>query len=121
MPRELSAKDIHLLRILAPGCEETTCGSSGTTFRSVLPLVAQHFAFDEDDFRARITRLNNSDPEYLIGCIRNGSESLGCIRPAFVRIFVELVAERLGFETTKEVIESYAESRKCEDVIPSPL
>jgi len=120
MPRELSAKDIHLLKILAPECEGTTCGSSGTTFRSILPPVAQHFATNEDDFRARITRLNNSDLEYLVGCVRNGSESLGCIKPAFVRVFVELVAKRLGFETAEEVIEYYVESRECEEVIPSP-
>jgi hypothetical protein len=115
MPRELSAKDIQLLRILAPECEGTTCGSSGIRFRSVLPPVAQHFASDEDDFRARIARLDNSDLEYLIGCIRNRSESLGCIRPAYVRIFVELVAERLGFGTAEEVIEVYVETGECDD------
>jgi hypothetical protein len=115
MPRELSAKDLHLLRILAPEWEETTCGSSGIMFRSVLPPVAQHFATDEDDFRSRITRLNNSDLEYLIGCIRNGSESLGCIRPAYVRVFVELVAERLGFDMAEEVIEVYVETGECDD------
>ena len=120
MPRELSAKDMHLLKVLAPECEGTTCGSSGIMYRSVLPPVAQHFATDEDDFRARIARLDNSDFEYLVGCIRNGSESLGCIRPTYVRIFVELVAERLGFEIAEEVIESYVESRECEDVISSP-
>lgn len=119
MPRELSARDIRLLKILVPECEGTTCGSSGIMFRSVLPPVAQHFATDEDDFRARIARLDNSDLEYLVGCIRNGSESLGCIRPAYARVFVEMIAERLGFDTAEEVIGFYVEAGECDEV-PSP-
>jgi hypothetical protein len=88
-------------------------------FRSVLPPGAQHFANDENDFREKIARLDISDLEYLVGCIRNGSESLGCIRPAYARVFVEVIAERLGFDPAEEVIEVYVEAGECDEV-PSP-
>ncbi|MBP1929125.1 hypothetical protein J2741_001672 [Methanolinea mesophila] len=116
MPRELSARDLQILKVLAPECSEITCTSSGIAYRSILPPVAQHFATDAEDFRARISRLDDTDLEYLVECIRDGRESLGCIPPDRVKAFVERVAERIGFGPAEEVIERYVESRECEDV-----
>ena len=43
MPRELSEKDIAILKKLAPECGDLTCSGSGHMFHSILPPVSNHF------------------------------------------------------------------------------
>ncbi len=43
MPRELSDKDIAILKKLAPECGDLTCSGSGHMFHSILPPVSNQF------------------------------------------------------------------------------
>jgi hypothetical protein len=108
MPRELSQRDQLLLKKLAPECTELICQGSGVPFHSLLPPVANHFAQDEADFRERIGRLDDGDLRYLVDLVLTGEESLGCVPPDFLEIFLWRVAERLGNDAAVRIVESAA-------------
>jgi len=108
MPRELSDRDREILKKLAPECTELICQGSGVPFRSLLPPVANHFARDEADFRERIGRLTDEDLRYLADLVLTGEESLGCVPPDFLEIFLWQVAEHLGNDTAVRIVESAA-------------
>ena len=115
MPRDLSERDREILRRLAPECDEETCGGSGLAFRSILPPVANHFARDEADFANRIGRLSDDDLRYLAALILDGAESLGCVPPEFLSLFLQRVADRLGRKQAEDIVLFYAESGGCGD------
>jgi hypothetical protein len=108
MPRELSDRDREILTKLAPECTGLICQGSGVPFRSLLPPVANHFARDEADFRERIERLSDEDLRYLADLVLTGEESLGCVPPDFLEIFLWQVAERLGNDAAVQIVESAA-------------
>jgi hypothetical protein len=114
MPRELSEKDIVILKKLAPECGDLTCSGSGHMFHSILPPVSNHFAEDADDFLARINRLSDEDLTYLAEMIENGEESMGCLPVEDVDSFVKLVHDRLSEEVAKKVIAAYESGYECE-------
>ena len=87
MPRDLSEKDIGILKKLAPECGELTCSGSGHMFHSILPPVSNHFSEDTDDFIRRISRLSDEELRYIIDLIRKGEESLGCLPAEDVQEF----------------------------------
>jgi hypothetical protein len=113
MARELSEKDWTLLKILAPECDAVVCISSGFVYRSILPPVANHYANDEQDFLERLSRLSDEDLQYLVSLVTDGSESLGCVEPAYAEAFVELVRRRLGSEAAESVLGVYEEADEC--------
>ncbi|MGB3907423.1 MAG: hypothetical protein WBL02_03205 [Methanomethylovorans sp.] len=102
MPRDLSQKDIDLLKLLAPECKGLDCAGSGASYRSILPPLANHFASDEHDFRKRLEKLSTEDLQYLLSLTKNGDESLNCVPPRYLLIFIDLVNERLKLSLTKE-------------------
>ncbi len=114
MPRDLTARDREILKLLAPECEEEICSGSGHAFLSILPPVANHYARDEEDFSARIARLPDGDLEYLVELILDGRESLGCVPPDYIEIFLMRVAERLGNERAEEIVRQYTEGMECD-------
>lgn len=114
MPRELSEKDIAILKKLAPECGELTCSGSGHMFHSILPPVSNHFAQDAADFEERIARLSDEELAYIADLIQKGKESLGCIAVEDVDTFVKLVDDRLGADTAKKVISAYESGYECE-------
>jgi hypothetical protein len=115
MPRELSSRDLDLLKKLAPECTEIVCSGSGFAFRSILPPLANHFAVDAADFRSRLDRLDPDDLSYLVTLIRDGSESMGCVPPEYAGVFLDIVSTKLDTRTAAEIIEIYENSRQCED------
>jgi hypothetical protein len=108
MPRELNDRDREILKKLAPECADLVCQGSGVPFRSLLPPVANHFARDDDDFRERIERLSDMELRYLADLVLSGDESLGCVPPDFLEIFLWRVAERLGNDAAVQIVESAA-------------
>lgn len=102
------------MKKLAPECSEEICAGSGHAFRSILPPVATHFATGEADFADRIGRLSDDDLRYLVDLIRDGGESLGCVPPELLSLFLQRVADRLGREQAEELVLLYAEERTCE-------
>jgi hypothetical protein len=114
MPRELSDRDRDILKKLAPECGEEICSGSGHAFLSILPPVANHFATSEADFSERIGRLTDDDLGYLVGLILDGRESLGCVPPDFIEVFLRRVAERLGNKTAVDIVNLYSEGAECE-------
>jgi hypothetical protein len=114
MPRELSQRDREILEKLAPECAEEICSGSGHAFRSILPPVANHFTTGEADFRERIERLSDEDLRYLVDLIMDGGESLGCIPPELLSIFLQRVAGRLGRKQAEEIVTLYAQAAECE-------
>lgn len=113
MPRELSDRDLEILRKLAPECTDLMCRGSGLTIRSLLPPLANHYTSDALDFVARLERLSDGELEYLLSLIRDGSESLGCVPPDYMSGFVDLMRTRLGMPAAAEVVEIYQSSAQC--------
>jgi hypothetical protein len=114
MPRDLSDKDIAILKKLAPECGDLTCSGSGHAFHSILPPVSNHFSEDSNDFIARIGRLSNDDLTYITELIKKGEESLGCLPVEDVEALVHLVHDRLSPMIAKNVIDAYESGYSCE-------
>lgn len=113
MARELDQKDIGILRVLAPECEEMICSGSGVEFRSILPPVANHYARDGEDFKSRLMKLTDDDVAYLVEKIRSGEESVTCVPPEFADILISEIARRQGKETALEVLTIYETADGC--------
>lgn len=114
MPRELTEKDLGILKKLAPECEGMVCAGSDHMFRSILPPVSNHYATDAKDFADRIGRLSDDDLRYLTGLIYSGEESLGCIAEEDLDSFILLVKERISPEEAKKVLNAYAAGGTCD-------
>ncbi len=114
MPRELTEKDITILKKLAPECGDLTCSGSGHMFHSVLPPVSNHFAQDGEDFFLRISRLSDDELIYLTDMIRKGEESLGCLPVEDFEALMRLIHERLAPEIAQKVIAAYESGGECE-------
>ncbi len=113
MARILSEKDIDLLKKLAPECEDLLCSGSGVPYRSILPPLANHYSEDAIDFHRRISGIPPVDLEYLISLILNGEESLGCVPPDYIVIFLRAVEGKLGEKTAATVRQKYEENHEC--------
>jgi hypothetical protein len=114
MPRELSERDIEILKKLAPEYSDLTCSGSGHRFHSILPPVSNHFSADERDFAERIGKLTDDELRYVIGLILNGEESLGCLQEEDLDSLLSLITDRLSNDETKKVIEAFASFGVCE-------
>ena len=113
MARILSEKDIDLLKKLAPECEGLLCAGSGVPYRSILPPLANHYSVDAIDFHRRVSGISAGDLEYLISLILSGEESLGCVPPDYIFIFLNVVEEKLGEDAAASVLQKYEENREC--------
>jgi hypothetical protein len=114
MPRELSDKDIEILKKLAPECGDLTCSGSGHMFHSILPPVSNHFAVDSEDFIQRISRLSDEDLIYITDMICKGEESMGCLPVEDIDALVHLIHDRLSPEIAQKVITAYESGGECE-------
>ncbi len=114
MPRELSERDIEILKKLAPECGDLTCSGSGHQFHSILPPVSNHFSEDSNDFTQRINRLTDEELTYLTDIIQKGEESMGCLPVEDVEAFVHIVHDRLSEEIAQKVISAYESGYECE-------
>lgn len=114
MPRDLSERDITILKKLAPECGDLTCSGSGHAFHSILPPVSNHFAKDDDDFKDRISRLSDEELTYITGLIQTGEESLGCLPVEDIESLVHVIHDRLSKEVAKRVIAAYESGSECE-------
>ena len=107
MARELSPRDLDILKIIAPECKGLECAGSNAPYRSILPPLSNHLAKNEEDFKNRLSLLNDTDLEYLLSLIRTGEESLGCVSPHYMKFFLELIEERFGKEKAGEIADIY--------------
>jgi len=114
MPRELSEKDIAILKKLAPECGDLACSGSGHAFHSILPPVSNHFVKDGADFAERISRLSDEELTYITGMIEKGEESMGCLPVEDVDALVKLIHDRLSPEIAQKVIRAYESGYECE-------
>ena len=114
MPRELSEKDIAILKKLAPECGDLTCSGSGHMFHSILPPVSNHFAEDSVDFVQRISRLSDEELTYITDMICKGEESMGCLPVEDIDALVHLIHDRLSPEIAQKVITAYESGGECE-------
>jgi hypothetical protein len=114
MPRELSEKDIAIVKKLAPECGDLTCSGSGHMFHSILPPVSNHFAQDSEDYIQRINRLSDDELIYIVEMIQKGEESMGCLPVEDVDAFVHLVHDRLSPEMAQKVIAAYEGGGECQ-------
>ncbi|MDW7732751.1 MAG: hypothetical protein SCH66_10035 [Methanolobus sp.] len=113
MARELSVKDIEILKKLAPECAGLECSGSRAPYRSILPPLSNHFATDAEDFTRRISVLDDNELIYLISLIKSGEESLGCVQPHYMEVFLDLIENRLGTETAQEIMGIYMAGQEC--------
>jgi hypothetical protein len=115
MARTLSPRDLEILKKLAPELDDPLCPASGHEFFSILPPVANHFATDDLDFIERVKRLTPDELAYLVGLILNGSESVGCIPPESLILFVEHIADVISLEAAEKIVTIYQFGASCED------
>jgi len=113
MPRDLTKKDIDILKKLAPEFSGTDCSESGHMFRSILPPVSNHFSADGKDFAARIARLSSEELQYIADRIIAGEESLGCLPEEDLDSFIGLVKERISPDLAKKILKAYAAGESC--------
>lgn len=113
MPRELSKKDIEILKKLAPECGDASCSGSGHMFHSILPPVSNHFSEDTADFIRRVGTLSNDELAYITGMIETGDESLGCLPGEDVEALVQLIHDRLSPEMAQKIIAAYESGAGC--------
>ncbi len=113
MARILTERDLTILKTSAPECTGLVCAGSGGPYRSILPPLANHYAADPVDFRARLERLNDDDLRYLSGLILDGSESLGCVPPGHLDVFLTLITDRLGRDTVLSILQIYEGEDGC--------
>ncbi len=113
MARELSAKDIEILKKLAPECAGLECAGSRAPYRSILPPLSNHFATDAEDFTRRIAVLDDEELLYLLSLIKSGEESLGCVQPHYMEIFLNFIEERLDTKTAEEIMGIYMAGQEC--------
>ncbi|MDK2826682.1 hypothetical protein SAMN04488589_2287 [Methanolobus vulcani] len=113
MARELSPRDIAVLKKVAPECEGLECAGSKAPYRSILPPLSNHYAKNEEDFRSRISALDADDLEYLLSLIKTGEESLGCVQPHYMTVFLDVIAEKMGKERAQEVMSIYSMWNEC--------
>jgi hypothetical protein len=114
MPRELSEKDIVILKKLAPECGDLTCSGSGHMFHSILPPVSNHFAEDGEDFIRRINQLSDEELTYITDMIIKGEESMGCLPVEDIEALVRLIRDRLSPDIAQKVITAYESGGECE-------
>lgn len=114
MARILSPRDIGILKKLAPELDDPLCPVSGHDFFSILPPVANHLAADDQDFIDRVKRLSPDELTCLARLILDGSESVRCLPPDALILFVEQVAEIISLETAEEIIAVYQAGAPCE-------
>jgi hypothetical protein len=113
MPRELSEKDIGILKKLAPECGDVSCPGSGHMFQSILPPVSNHFSEDTEDFIRRIGRLSDEELTYITDLIQTGDESLGCLPAEDVEGLIHLIHDRLSPEIAQKVMAAYESGAGC--------
>ncbi|WP_340818308.1 hypothetical protein [Methanolobus sp. WCC4] len=113
MARELSPRDIEVLKKVAPECAGLECAGSKAPYRSILPPLSNHFAKSEEDFRERISALDDDDLDYLLSLIKTGEESLGCIPPHYMTVFLEFISEKVSEQSAKEIMDIYMELQEC--------
>ncbi|SFM28619.1 hypothetical protein [Methanolobus profundi] len=114
MARELSPRDIAVLKKVAPECAGLECAGSKAPYRSILPPLSNHYAKSEEDFRERISALDEEDLDYLLSLIKTGEESLGCVPPHYMTIFLEYINEKVGKESAEEIMDIYMKLKECE-------
>jgi hypothetical protein len=114
MARELSEKDIEILKKLAPECGDLTCGGSGHQFQAILPPVSNHFAESAEDFTGRISKLSDEELAYITEKILTGEEGLGCVEVEDAEALVKLIHDRISPEMAKKVIAAYESGGECE-------
>ncbi len=113
MARILSERDAAVLKKAAPECMGLVCAGSGGPYRSILPPLANHYAADAEDFRVRLERLDDDDLRYLAGLILDGSESLGCVPPDYIEVFLTFVDDRLGRDAALSILRHYESEDGC--------
>ncbi len=70
-------------------------------------------AASSERFRERLEKLSTKDLQYLLLLIENGSESLGCVPPDYMQVFVDLVVKKLGEEKARAVFRTYLMDPRC--------
>jgi hypothetical protein len=113
LARELSSKDIEILKKLAPECAGLECAGSRAPYKSILPPLSNHFATDAEDFTKRIAVLDDEELLYLLSLIKSGEESLGCVQPHSMEIFLNFIEERLDTKTAEEIMGIYMAGQEC--------
>jgi hypothetical protein len=113
MPRELTEKDLAILKKLAPEFEVPSCPGSGHMFQSILPPVSNHFAVDGKDFADRIGRLTDEELQYIADMIITGEESMGCLPEEDLDSFLDLVRKRLSGDLATKVLRAFAAADAC--------
>jgi hypothetical protein len=113
MARELSDKDLHILKKLVPELEELLAQGGVVEYRNLLPPVANHHTRDETDFQERLMRLSPEEMRYLADLVLEGVEGLGCLYPEYAEVFFTLAGRMLSTEEADRLRAVYEKGEGC--------
>lgn len=104
MARNLSPRDMEILKKMVPELDCETCLHSGHAFRSILPPVSQHFTSSASEFGTRLEKLDDNEFMYIIDLIFLGEESLGCLQDEHMDVLLKRV-RRISVQTADDLVE----------------
>jgi hypothetical protein len=113
MARELSDKDLRILKKLVPELEDLLDQGGEVEYRNLLPPVANHHSRDETDFQERLMRLSPEEMLYLADLALDGTEGLGCLYPEYAEVFFTLAGRMLSSEIADQLREVYERGEGC--------
>lgn len=103
MARVFTERDIEIFTKLAPESGGNVQSGAGHQFPFILRPISHRFSEDGEDFRNRISRLNEDDLIYLTDLILSNQEELRSLDEEDIESFLDLVSEKLSPEKKKEI------------------
>jgi hypothetical protein len=113
MARELSDKDLQILKKLVPELRDLLAQGVEVEYRNILPPVANHHSKDETDFQERLMRLSPEEMRYLADLVLQGTEGLGCLYPEYAEVFFTLAGRMLSPQEADRLREVYENAEGC--------
>ena len=103
MGRVFSDIDNRIFSKLAPEAGGSTDSGAGHSFPFILRPISHRFAESGEDFRERLSRLDNDEVEYLADLVLKNQEEITGLDEEDMESFMDLVEERLSFDKRKEI------------------
>ena len=103
MGRIFSDMDNRIFNKLAPEAGGSTDSGAGHHFPFILRPVSHRFAESGEDFRERLSRLDNEEIEYLADLVLQNQVEITNLDEEDTESFLELVEEKISFDKKREI------------------
>ncbi|MCL2863720.1 MAG: hypothetical protein FWE54_06575 [Methanimicrococcus sp.] len=103
MGRTFSDMDKRIFDKLAPEARGSIDSGAGHPFPFILRPISHRFAESGEDFRERLSRLENEEIEYLADLVLQNKEEITSLDEEDMESFLELVEEKISFDKKREI------------------